>query len=45
MHKALKNEFGRHSTLIFSSSMFDYAPKIPTRIEISSINVHFSAPC
>ena len=44
MHKEPKNEFVEHSTLIFSSSVLDYAPKISTHIEISSIKVHFSAP-
>jgi len=45
MHKELKNEFVEHSTLIFLSSVLDYAPKISTRTEISSIKVHFSAAC
>jgi len=45
MHKELKNEFVEHSTLIFSSSMLGYAPKISARIEISFIKVYFSAPC
>jgi|GEM_PF-5518002 len=45
MHKELKNEFVEHSKLIFSSSVFDNTPKISTRIEISFIKVHFSAPC
>ncbi len=45
MPKELKNELVEHSTLIFSSSVLDCVPKFSTRSEISSIQVHFSAPC
>ena len=45
MHKELKNKSVEHSALIFSSSVLDHAPKFSTRSEISSIKVHFSAPC
>jgi hypothetical protein len=44
MHKELKNEFVEHSTLIFSSSVFDNTPKISTASKFLLLKCIFQHP-